>query len=532
MRNTHGSRHGSKIAAIVGAIGLLFCLTAGTALAQGRGHFGGGGGAHPGGGGGAHPGGGGGAHPGGGGGAHPGGGRGGPHFGGGGGPHFGGGGGPHFGGGRGGPHFGGGRGGPHFGGVGPAPHFTTHFHVGRARGGAVGRSHVGIGHRGVTRFAGPHVGRFRGRKRAIGARSARLPRAHGHAGIRQPHVVAGRTGPIHARAVHLRGRAGPKIFAAHRRFAGDALFHRFLRRRHRHHHLGWIGPLFWPYAYGDFFYYALWPDEYAYYDPFWAYGYDDIYEGIFFPYSYQEYVRGPRALARMSELKRSVAQSCADEAAEVTGWPIDQIRDVVKPDKEQSALLDDLGNAVVKASDVIKSHCPTDVSFTPTGRLAEMQGRLEGLVQAVAIVQPPLAKFYDSLGDEQKARFNLMDAPEAKAAPRGEVSPSAQCGKSVMTWPTDRIDRELRPNQAQRGKLDALQAVAAKAADLIKAACPSEMPATPPDRLAAVGRRLQAMLKAVEIVQPALADFYNALSDGQKARFNALGRQLIAAIRG
>ena len=35
--------------------------------------------------------------------------------------------------------------------------------------------------------------------------------------------------------------------------------------------------MFWPYAYGDFFYYALWPDYYDDVDPVWAYGYGDIY---------------------------------------------------------------------------------------------------------------------------------------------------------------------------------------------------------------------------------------------------------------
>ena len=29
-------------------------------------------------------------------------------------------------------------------------------------------------------------------------------------------------------------------------------------------------------------------------------------------------------------------------------------------------------------------------------------------------------------------------------------------------------------------------------------------------------------------MQPALADFYNSLSDDQKARFNSMGRQLLA----
>ena len=36
------------------------------------------------------------------------------------------------------------------------------------------------------------------------------------------------------------------------------------------------------------------------------------------------------------------------------------------------------------------------------------------------------------------------------------------------------------------------------------------------------------MLQAVRTICPALADFYNALSDEQKARFNTVGRQLFA----
>jgi hypothetical protein len=76
-----------------------------------------------------------------------------------------------------------------------------------------------------------------------------------------------------------------------------------------------------------------------------------------------------------------------------------------------------------------------------------------------------------------------------------------------------------------------LQAAAAQGADIIKAACPTDVSSTPPGRLDAVGKRLSAMLQAVQTIEPALTDFYNALSDDQKARFNTLGRQLFAANR-
>jgi hypothetical protein len=85
-----------------------------------------------------------------------------------------------------------------------------------------------------------------------------------------------------------------------------------------------------------------------------------------------------------------------------------------------------------------------------------------------------------------------------------------------------------RPDDAQRAKLQNLQSAASQAADTIKAACPTDVPPTPPARLAAVGQLLQAMLQGVETMQPALADFYDSLNDDQKARFNSMGRQLSA----
>jgi hypothetical protein len=38
-------------------------------------------------------------------------------------------------------------------------------------------------------------------------------------------------------------------------------------------------------------------------------------------------------------------------------------------------------------------------------------------------------------------------------------------------------------------------------------------------------QRLKAMLEAINIVQPALENFYGSLTDEQKARFNLLGSQ-------
>lgn len=417
-------------------------------------------------------------------------------------------------------HPGGHPSGGHSGGV-------AHFHASTVHMGGSHVTHFGRSH--VTHFSRPS---YRVSHRGHGENTPRLSHATTPAFNSSDHSFAS---TVRFDRSHTSLAGDPRTFAARRQFVADGAFRPFFHDGwHPYHHLGWVGPLFWPYAYGDFFYYALWPDYYAYVDPFWVYGYGDIYEGIFSPYTYDEYVQGRGAHVRMTGLTDRMAQSCADEAAEVTGWPIDQIHDAVQPNPQQSALLDDFGNAIVKASDIIKSNCPTTVSFTPTGRLSEMQQRLQGLVQAVDTVSLPLTKFYDSLSDEQKARFNDIGASVSQHAASDRPAANApsqqtECGASVMAWPTDQVDRAVQPNDMQRAKLDALQSAASKAQDMIKAACPSEPPSTPPTRLEAVNKRLHAMLEAVQTVQPVLADFYNSLSDDQKARFNTVGKRLFAA---
>jgi LTXXQ motif family protein len=70
--------------------------------------------------------------------------------------------------------------------------------------------------------------------------------------------------------------------------------------------------------------------------------------------------------------------------------------------------LDELKDASVKAAESLKVNCPTYQTLTPTGRVEAMEKRLDATLGAVKSVQPALAKFYNSLSDEQKARFNSL----------------------------------------------------------------------------------------------------------------------------
>ena len=45
---------------------------------------------------------------------------------------------------------------------------------------------------------------------------------------------------------------------------------------------------------------------------------------------------------------------------------------------------------------------------SPGGRIEAMHARLAAMLHAVDLVQPALARFYGSLSDEQKERFNRL----------------------------------------------------------------------------------------------------------------------------
>lgn len=297
--------------------------------------------------------------------------------------------------------------------------------------------------------------------------------------------------------------------------------------RHGNGGYGWVGPLFWPFAYYDLYDYTLWGPRVG--APFWYYGYDDIYAGLFGPYDYQGLAGYLPLHGSRAEAPDRLALLCGDDSREIAGLPIDLIAQAIEPTEAQRTALDDLANASVTAAQKIKAACPTTVALTASGRLASMEQRIDAMISGVATVQPPLDKFYGLLNDEQKARLNaIAEDQERKAERRRNRSRSfvracddAQSAR--LSWPADEVEGRLHPNDAQRGKLAALQDASAKAADTLSTSCRPEEAATPPARLAAAGKRLDVMLQAVKQVRTALDGFYATLNDEQKAQFEAIG---------
>jgi hypothetical protein len=316
--------------------------------------------------------------------------------------------------------------------------------------------------------------------------------------------------------------------------------------QHANGGFGWVGPVFWPFAYRDIYDYAFWGAPYA--GTFWGYGYGDLYAGIFGPYGYDDLMgyapllpryAGREQVPGYANLPRGtrtdLSSMCGDDGRVIAGLPLEAFQEVIGPNAAQRAALDELASASAKAAETLQASCPAEAALTAPRRLEVMQLRLEAMLGAVQTLQPPLAKFYGTLSDEQKAEINALAIQQraqrrrsaraaAAAAPPEQVCEQQQAG--FNDWPSAAIEQGVKPNEQQQKALARLRNAANDAAEQLRASCFVQADAqTPPARLAAVGQRLERMLQAVKSVRTALGEFYGTLSDEQKAAFDAIGPQ-------
>jgi LTXXQ motif family protein len=302
---------------------------------------------------------------------------------------------------------------------------------------------------------------------------------------------------------------------------------------------GWVGPLFWPFAYSDLYDYTLLGDG----SGFWAYGYGDLYAAIFSPYAASDLssFAAERPAGRRHRKAATAQGLCDADAARMTSLPLERIGRVVAANEVQRAAFDELSSAWTSAGDSIRASCPAQAATTALERFGAMESRVNAMLSAVAAVQPRLQKFYDLLSDEQKARLNapqrdrranvaaaklkeMQDAAcRASREPQDEQQAEKQYRELVARqWPLDDIAASLKLNDSQRAGLEVVQDTTMGAMESLSA-CPLKDALTPPARLEAAKVRLEAMREAIRSVNDAVDDFQADLSDEQKTQFEGLG---------
>ena len=307
--------------------------------------------------------------------------------------------------------------------------------------------------------------------------------------------------------------------------------------------VGWYGPLFWPYAYADIFYWAFWPGGYA--PGYWYYAYDDFFDGVFYGgvgYADRGVSAPVRTVRRGTQQPEQnyaqVQELCKQPGGGVTAWPITDIERVVQPNEDQRRLLNDLQAASKRAAETFAVACPAenDLAETAPGRIATIIGRLKATDEAIMTVKPALEAFYASLSDEQKQRFDTLGPKEARTASRsgrntvGSSTPQGNgCGEAsagLTELPMQQIETSVRPTDQQLDEFRRFKEATAKAVQHLQSHCPQDVAGTPAARLDAMHANIQAMIDAAEIIKPALEEFYVSLSDEQKTRFNRLDKKM------
>ncbi|MFT4116743.1 Spy/CpxP family protein refolding chaperone [Bradyrhizobium sp.] len=127
------------------------------------------------------------------------------------------------------------------------------------------------------------------------------------------------------------------------------------------------------------------------------------------------------------------------------------------------------------------------------------------------------------------AELAAYTAPQGRRARRIPTVETVCDASDTGGLPAERITAAVQPNELQRAALDDLGAAWSTARDTIRASCPTQAPATASERLGVMQTRLEAMIKATDIVAAPLAKFVDLLDDDQKAKLGALATDRRAA---
>ncbi len=134
--------------------------------------------------------------------------------------------------------------------------------------------------------------------------------------------------------------------------------------------------------------------------------------------------------------------------------------------------------------------------------------------------------YYDSYRSGSGQHFATTRTADRQALTETNTEAMQSCSglaPGVTNLPIEEIRQKIRATADQQAALGDLSAAMSQASDIIKSSCPTSVPLTPIGRLDTADQRLEATIKAVQVVRAPLERFYDLLSDEQKREFNAMG---------
>lgn len=291
--------------------------------------------------------------------------------------------------------------------------------------------------------------------------------------------------------------------------------------------LGTVGPSSWPSAYEDVIGYTFWPGEYD--ADYRQHGFGDIAAVIMAPPE-----RGPASAdVRRRPVTTGSAAASADSDCDETrirnDWPKADIERTIDLSDSQRSALDHLQTTINNAAKAVRTGtCQPTNAATPAERLEATVQRLWAVQNASVVIRSALKNFYDTLSDEQKAKFRVAPPDKARAEAKPGDNPMNRQACAQQAGGDERLMRQIqqtvRPTPKQKASVEMLGKTTGGMSQYLMASCAQPTPEDPLARLDAATARLTAINYAATSMEVALSQFSAALTDDQRKRFDALGR--------
>jgi hypothetical protein len=238
-------------------------------------------------------------------------------------------------------------------------------------------------------------------------------------------------------------------------------------------------------------------------------------------------------------------RACEEQSIELRKTPFDIISRTVRPNEGQQNALDAIRSAASGAADTLAANCPKDIPVMPSERLDALRHAVDALLESRTTMHPPLANFYGSLDEEQKARIvvnmssNVQTKPDrdSRLAPDFDNKQNAEQGTVcrqwatiLRSWPIKQIEAGTQLSDEQHATLYEVTAAFYRAASAVVSSCPAENPLTPVGRLEADQKQLEALRRGIDIIQPVITTFEKLLTDAQKTRLEAVVNEATGAM--
>jgi len=237
----------------------------------------------------------------------------------------------------------------------------------------------------------------------------------------------------------------------------------------------------------------------------------------------------------------AMVHECREQAADLKAMPLDFVGQAVQLRDEQGSQLEQVRSAGRAAAEALDANCPKDLGAQLTKKIAVLDDALQIMVDSLKSLHPALASFYNSLGDEQKAKLVAMTLSSEQLSTlqqrlmrkqpatddqfaTEQKSNCLQWGDRLTTWPVRQIESATALSNFQRASLYELTAVIYRSAGDLTQACPAGNPLTPVGRLELKEHQLRALQQDIRAIQPYASAFENALSgDQRKGLYTAIG---------